>query len=119
MTGPVVVEATTTESFLQDWKSMLKLSDQIRFAVESGDRTAYRICADTGLDRGAMSRFLAAKRGLSMESLDKLAEYLQLKLVRPQRPKSANSSTEKLKKAKPELMAEQAPEPLDQVPLAQ
>ena len=98
---------------------MLKLSDQIRFAVESGDRTAYRICADTGLDRGAMSRFLSAKRGLSLESLDKLAEYLNLKIVRPPRRRSANSSTEKLKNTEPEPKIEQPPEPDIQAPLAQ
>jgi hypothetical protein len=58
-----------------------KLSDQIRAFVDSSGHSRYEICKATGLDQGAMSHFIAGRRGLSLDSLDKLAEFLNLRIV--------------------------------------
>lgn len=68
-------------------KPIPKLSYQIRAAVEASGVSGYRISAETGIDKAALSRFLSGERGLSMESLDLLAGYLELKIVSPDRPK--------------------------------
>ncbi len=70
-------------------KPIPKLSDQVRAAVEASGVTAYRICADTGMDKAALSRFLSGERGLSLESLDTLAGYFEMKIVLPSKSKQA------------------------------
>ena len=70
-------------------KPIPKLSDQIRTVVETSGVSGYRISAETGIDKAALSRFLSGERGLSMESLDLLAGYFEVKIVAPERPKQA------------------------------
>lgn len=59
-----------------------RFSDQIRHLVETSGYSRYAICKATGLDNGAMSHFLAGHRGLSLDSLDALADFLKLDVVR-------------------------------------
>lgn len=59
----------------------LTLSDQIRKLVRTSEHSRYRICAETGIDQGAMSHFLAGHRGLSLDSLDRLGEFLRLRIA--------------------------------------
>ncbi len=59
-----------------------RFSDQIRAAVDASGMSRYRICREIGLSQPTMSRFMAGKSGLSMESLDRLAELLGLAVVR-------------------------------------
>ncbi len=61
-----------------------KLSDQLRQLVRDSEHTAYRICQETGIDKGALSHFLAGHRGLSMDTVDILGRFLGLEL-RPAR----------------------------------
>ena len=69
-------------------KKRTKLSDQVRRAVKESGLTRYAICQETGIDQGAMSHFLAKHRGLSMDSLDRLADLLKLNLTRGTKRKS-------------------------------
>ena len=62
-------------------RKRLKLTEQLRLAVETCGRTRYRISKDTGIDETALSRFASGERGLSMATLDRLADYLGLDLV--------------------------------------
>ena len=55
--------------------------DQIRAAVRQSAYSRYRICHETGIDQGAMSHFLAGHRGLSLDSIDRLGEFLALHIV--------------------------------------
>lgn len=66
------------------------LSDELRDAVEQSGLTRYAIWQETGIDQGTMSKFMAGNRGLSIESIDKLADLLGLHIVidaEPARPK--------------------------------
>lgn len=54
------------------------LSDELRGAVERSGLSRYSIWQQTGIDQGTMSKFLAGDRGLSIESIDKLADLLRL-----------------------------------------
>jgi transcriptional regulator with XRE-family HTH domain len=55
-------------------------SDQIREAVDASGLSRYRICKEVGITESTMSRFMNSKGGLSMASLDRLAELLALEL---------------------------------------
>ncbi len=57
------------------------LSDQIRELVRTSGQSRYAICEETGIDQGAFSHFMAGHRGLSLRSLDKLGEFLDLRVV--------------------------------------
>ncbi len=58
-----------------------QLSDQLRDLIENGAHSRYRISKETGLDKGALSHFMAGHRGMSMDSIDKLGEFLDLVIV--------------------------------------
>ncbi len=53
-------------------------SDQIRRAVKESELSCYRICQEISIVESAMSRFVNGQGGLSMRSLDKLADLLGL-----------------------------------------
>jgi transcriptional regulator with XRE-family HTH domain len=57
------------------------VSETLRAAVgDCGDSLA-EVARQTGIDVGNLSRFVRGERGLSVENLDILAEYLNLELV--------------------------------------
>ncbi|MEW4568501.1 helix-turn-helix transcriptional regulator [Tautonia sp. JC769] len=58
-----------------------RLSDQIRDAVNVSGMSRYAICKTIGFNQGAMSRFMSGKGGMSLETLDRLAELLGLSIV--------------------------------------
>jgi hypothetical protein len=63
-------------------------SEQLRGAVKRSDMTRYRISLQTGIAQSILSRFMNQGAGLSMESVDKLVECLDLKLVPRKTPSS-------------------------------
>ncbi len=58
-----------------------KLTDQLRQAVADSGRTLGEFSRGTGIDKTALSRFVNGERGVSMESLDAIGDYLDLRLV--------------------------------------
>jgi transcriptional regulator with XRE-family HTH domain len=62
-------------------KKRTKLSDQIRREVDRSGLSRYRVCRLAGIDEGSFSRFMARKVGLSLPTLDALAEALNLDVV--------------------------------------
>ena len=62
-------------------KQRVKLSDQIRRAVEASGLSRYRISKDLGIAESTMSRFMSGKGGLSMDNLDALADLLDLNVT--------------------------------------
>ena len=67
-------------------KSRVKLSDQVRRAVDASGLSRYRICKTLGIAESTLSRFMAGQGGLSMEYLDALADLLDLDIVSRKRP---------------------------------
>lgn len=63
------------------------LTDQLRQAIETADKSRYALSKETGIDQAVLSRFVHGKGGLSLESWDRLAEALGLELVKRRRPK--------------------------------
>ena len=58
---------------------MEKFSDQLRRLVRESPVSRYQIAKDTGIAESTLSVFIRGERGLSIESIDKLYEYLGLK----------------------------------------
>ncbi len=62
-------------------KKRIRFSDQIRRAVDSSGLSRYRICKDAGIDQATFSRFMTGKVGLSIPTLDALADVLGLNIT--------------------------------------
>lgn len=58
-----------------------KLTEQIRQAMTDSGFTRYRIAKETGISEATLSKFHLGQRGLSMEALNALGEFLQLKVT--------------------------------------
>jgi ribosome-binding protein aMBF1 (putative translation factor) len=63
-----------------------KLSDQLRQAIDASEMSRYAIAKAIGLDQSVLSRFMAGKSGLAFETIDKLGELLELRLVAAKSP---------------------------------
>ena len=59
----------------------ISLSDQLRQAVLNCGQTRYAISKATGIGQDQLSRFVNGERGVSMELMDTLGEYLRLRIV--------------------------------------
>ena len=62
-------------------KRHTKLSDQIRRAVLESGLSRYAIWQATGIDQATLCRFVAGKCGMTLETLDVLAEHLDLNIT--------------------------------------
>lgn len=62
------------------------LTDQLRQAIDDSGITRYRIAKETGISESALAQFYNGHRGLSMEALNALGEYLQLKITLGRKP---------------------------------
>jgi hypothetical protein len=58
----------------------------MRQAVRDSELTRYAISVRTGIDQGTLCRFIRGERGMSLDSVDKLMECLELE-IRPRRRK--------------------------------
>jgi len=66
----------------------VKLTDQLRRAIEGGLKSRYQIAKETGIDEATLSRFIHGKGGLSMEGLDSIADCLGLNLTTVSKPRA-------------------------------
>jgi transcriptional regulator with XRE-family HTH domain len=65
----------------------ISMSEQIRRAIRDSGMTRYRICQEIGITQPSMTRFMQGKAWLSMPTLDKIAELLDLDIVAGKRSK--------------------------------
>ncbi len=67
-------------------KKPLALSDQLRQAIEQSGQSRYAISKETGIDESVLSKFVRGLRGMSLDSVDALAEHLGLRLTTDDEP---------------------------------
>ena len=60
---------------------MAPILDDIRKAIKASGKSRYRISKDTGISQGQLSELMAGTKGLSIEALERLADYLKLEIV--------------------------------------
>jgi transcriptional regulator with XRE-family HTH domain len=58
-----------------------RLSDQLRRIIVESGVSRYQLARETGVQESALSRFVSGERGLTMDSIDKVAEALELEVV--------------------------------------
>jgi transcriptional regulator with XRE-family HTH domain len=75
--------------------SMSRILDEIRIAIEKSSKSRYRLSKDAGIPESQLSRLMTGEKGLSFDSLDRLAEALGLEVVI--QPKRATKGADKRK----------------------
>lgn len=65
---------------------MSRLLAKMKKAIHASGKTRYAIHKATGIDQGQLSRLMKGQAGLSLDSLEKLADFLGLEIIiRPKR----------------------------------
>lgn len=64
------------------------MTDQLRQAIDDSGLSRYRIAQETGISESALAQFYNGHRGLSMEALNALGEYLQLTITLGRKPET-------------------------------
>jgi transcriptional regulator with XRE-family HTH domain len=72
---------------------MSKILDEIRRAIEAGDKTRYRLSQETSIPQSQLSRFMTGEKGLSFDAMERLAEALGLEVVI--RPKASRKRSKR------------------------
>ena len=62
------------------------MTDQLRQAIDDCGLTRYEIAKQTGIDESALAKFYNGHRGLSMEALNALGKFLQLRITLGRKP---------------------------------
>jgi DNA transposition AAA+ family ATPase len=62
------------------------LTEQLRQAIDDCRLTRYQIAKATGIDESALAKFYNGHRGLSMDALNALGEFLQLTITLGRKP---------------------------------
>lgn len=60
---------------------MASLLNSIRQAVEKSGKTRYRIAKESGVSAGQLSRLVNGQRGMTVETIERLADYLELRIT--------------------------------------
>jgi DNA-binding Xre family transcriptional regulator len=68
-------------------RNTTKLSDQVRKAMDDSGVSRYKISQETGIDESALAKFYNGHRGITTSTLDRLGDYLGLRIVMDQKPK--------------------------------
>lgn len=65
-----------------------RLSERLRGALRNSALSRYRIAEATGISQSTLSLFCAGKRGLSMDAIDRLVDFLGWRVGPVQRTKN-------------------------------
>jgi plasmid maintenance system antidote protein VapI len=60
-------------------KKPTTISEQLRDRITTSQLSPYELAEASGVDRSVLSRFLAGKRSLTLDTVDKLADVLNLR----------------------------------------
>jgi transcriptional regulator with XRE-family HTH domain len=58
----------------------MQLSDQLREAIKDTQKPVYVVAKESGVAQAILSRFMAGKRGLRLETAEKLLKYLKMEI---------------------------------------
>ena len=72
---------------------MPPIYDDIRDAIEASDMSRYRIAKETGIGESQLCLFMAGKKGLSVEALEKLADCLGLEITTRRKRRKISKKT--------------------------
>jgi hypothetical protein len=67
-------------------RKRIKLSDQLRHAIDACGKSRYRISQETGIDPATLCRFMHKQGGLSVDGLDRIGNSLGLNLTTQSEP---------------------------------
>jgi transcriptional regulator with XRE-family HTH domain len=67
---------------------MAKLTNAIRAAVNASEETPYAIAKGANVARSQLSRLLSGKSGMTVDTIERLADYLGLRITIEPKPKS-------------------------------
>lgn len=82
------------------------ITRQLRAIIDDTGLTAYALGRDAGVDPGVVQRFLNEERDIRLETLDRLAEVLGLRLVETGRGRSRAPKTPRPRSARVEPRGE-------------
>jgi len=82
---PTLLASPQATGYNQDMPRHKSISEQLRQAIMTAPESRYRIARGSGVSEGQLSRFVRGESGLTLDTVDVLAEYLELEVVR--RPK--------------------------------
>lgn len=68
---------------------MAQLTDAMRRAIEASGKTRYRIAKESGVSASQLSRLVNGERGLSVDTIERLANYLGLRITIEPKGKAA------------------------------
>ena len=57
------------------------LTDQLKMAISTSEKSMGQIARESGIDIATISRFIHGKGGLSMEGMDAIGKSLRLRIV--------------------------------------
>ncbi len=60
---------------------MAKLTNAIRAAVKASDQTPYAIAKGANVARSQLSRLLSGESGMTVDTIERLADYLGLRIT--------------------------------------
>jgi len=65
---------------------MAQLTDAIRAAIKSSNQTPYAIAKGAGVARSQLSRLLSGESGMTVGTIERIADYLELRItIEPKR----------------------------------
>lgn len=71
---------------------MPPIYEEIRQTIMASDKSRYRLWQETGISQGQLCEFMAGTKGLSVETLEKLADCLDLEIIaRPKNRRRGNA----------------------------
>jgi len=74
---------------------MSKILEEIRKAINTSDKSRYRLWKETGITQSQLSRLMSSEAGVSVDNLERLADALGLEIIiQPTKAKASKAKGE-------------------------
>ncbi|MBN2290923.1 MAG: helix-turn-helix domain-containing protein [Pirellulales bacterium] len=81
-----VVDYAPIRDYNAIMSNTILFSDMLRHAIETSEKSRYRISQETGIDAAILCHFVHKRRGMSLDSIDALCKCLDLVVVQRTKP---------------------------------